>query len=413
MRIGRSLQTGRGQAPMVLFGPNNIFARKLASNAALATDQTPALQMANQMNYANTNYSFDGSPAPSFYGYSGLGYGGWPAGFQTNLSYTSFTIAFYVVDSSVPNQKVTFVNFSDATHWTTQPNGAHQNLQAGFNAVPVPDVTKIPQGQIWPNGTDRHVCIWRPSTNEYWEMWRFYDSSLYPSPPAPTTGYVFGNGAYTNSANTFNGIWPFSWGARATSLAASGGLITQQDIIDVLNGLPIRHSIGVALEVIANVAVPPTTRNDTHSSTPQFQADGTTPNPAFGYVDAVGEGTWCRFPASFNPASAMPGAGPIALAIATAIRDYGLFVMDGSGSISFNLEDPRVLGSPYSYAKVNAFAGSTGLAAGWYDSYINNNVPSTWTDSSLAKVTEVTNGLNSVFSQIPWQQLQVLQPFSS
>ena len=389
---------------MVLFGPNNIFARKLASNAALAADQTPALQMANQINYANTNYSYDGSTAPSFYGYSGLGYGGWPMGFQTDVSYQSFTIAFYVVDSSVPNQTITLVDYSNSTTYTTAAPGAKHNMQAPFNAVPVPDVTKIPQGQIWPNGTDRHVCIWRPSTNEYWEMWRMYGSP---------GSYVFGNGGYTASASTFNGIWQFNWGARATSLMASGGLITLQDVVDVLNGLPIQHSIGIALEVIANVAVPPTTRHDSHSDTPQFQADGTTPNPAYGYVDAVGEGTWCRFPASFNPASAMPGAGPLQLAIATAIRDYGLVVVDGAGSGSFNLEDPRVLGSPYSYAKVNAFAGSTGLAAGKYDSYINNNVPGTWTDSNLTKVTEVTNGLNSMIFTIPWQQLQVLEPFSS
>lgn len=148
----------------------------------------------------------------------------------------------------------------------------------------------------------------------------------------------------------------------------------------------------------------------------QFEADGTTPNPAFGLVDWVPEGTWCRFPASLNPASAMPGAGPIALAIATAIRDYGLFVDIATGtpgSTIFYLEDARVLGSPYSWAKVNPFAGSTGAAAGYYDSYINNHVSASWTDPTLPKVTEVLNGTNSVLSQIPWQDLQVLAQFSS
>ena len=403
MRIGRSLQTGRGQAPLALYDPDSIFRRKLPTVRSLATDQTPALKLANQCNYANPNYSYNGSPAPSFYGYSGMGYGGWSLGFQTTISYSSSTMALYVVDDTVPTQTVTFVNFTDATNWTSQPAGAHHNLQAGFNAVPVPDVTKIPQGQIWPAGTDRATTIWRPSTNEFWEMWRFYGSP---------GSYVFGNGAYTNTTNTFGGVWPNNWGASASSIAIDGGIITIQDVIDVLNGLPIQHALKIDLEVIADAVVPPATRHDFHSDTPQFQADGTTPNPAYGYVDAVAECTWLAFPASFDPASAMPGAGPLQLAIATAIRDYGLLVSDGSGNCSLKLEDPRALGSPYSYAKVNPFAGSTGAAVGYYDSYINNNVPASWAESSLQKITEKMGGTTSMVSQIPWQQLQVLEPFS-
>jgi len=202
--------------------------------------------------------------------------------------------------------------------------------------------------------------------------------------------------------------------------ASAGGLITIQDIVDVLHGLPIQHAIMVAPPVTSAtsfsapvVPVPPATRNDSASNTAQYEADGVTPNPAYGSVDAVGEGTWCRFPASFNPATAMPSSGPIALAIATAIRDYGLFVGDTAGGAIFCLEDARVLGSPYSWAKVNPFARHNSSVGNYYDSYINDNVPSTWTDPTLPKVTEVMGGTNGVVSQIPWQQLQVLQPFSA
>jgi hypothetical protein len=406
MRVARALQTGRGQTPLFLFGPNNIFVRKLASNAPLATDQTPALKLANQMNYSNSNYSYDGSPAPSFYGYSGLGYGGTAWGNQTQLNYWQYTIPLYVVDSSVPTQTVTVVQ-SSGTPW---PPGTFNNLQAGFNAVPVPDVTKIPQGQIQAIGTDGHAVIWRPSTNELWEMWRFGGSA---------GAYTFRYGAYTSSANTFNGIWPNNWGARATSLASLGGVVTIQDIIDVLNGLPIKHVIGVAIPVTSTTPsffTPPATRCDDHTvtGTPQYQSDGTTPNPAYGSGDAVAEGTYFRFPSTFNPSSAMQNAGPLQLAIATAIRDYGLFVFDGASSgARLNVEDPRVLGSPYSYAKVNPFAGSTGLAANYYDTRTNQYVPTGWTQSQLSKMTEVMNGVNNMIIKIPWQQLQVLQPFSS
>ena len=406
MRVARALQSGQGQAPLFLFAPNSIFTRKLASNATLATDQTPGLKLANQLSYANPNYSYDGSPAPSFYGYSGMGFGGVSGGNAAKFNFATFTYPLYVVDSTVPTQTVTYVE-SDGV--TPQPPGTAANLQSFFNAVPVPDVTKIPQGQIPANGTDGFAIVWRPSTNELWEMWVFRGS---------TGSYTFRYGGYVPNVDTFNGIFPHGWGANASGLVAGGGVITIQDVVDVLNGLPIQHAIEVSLPVTGGSHVPPATRNDPtqESNVVQFEADGTTPNPAFGLVDWVPEGTWCRFPASLNPASAMPGAGPIALAIATAIRDYGLFVDIATGtpgSTIFYLEDARVLGSPYSWAKVNPFAGSTGAAAGYYDSYINNHVSASWTDPTLPKVTEVLNGTNSVLSQIPWQDLQVLAQFSS
>ena len=407
MRVARAVQAGRGQGSLQLYDPNSIFRRKLASNATLATDQTPALKLANQCNYGNSSYSYNNTTAPLFYGYSGLGYGGHNVNFQNTLNFSGGTIALYIVDSFVSTQTVTLVQ-SDGV--TPRPAGANNNLQAGFNAVPVPDVTKIPQGQIWPAGSDKAVTIWRPTTNELWELWEMSGS---PS------AYVFQYGGYTNAASSFNGIWGNGWGTSASGLGNNGGVISIQDVIDVLHGLPIRHALKIDLQVIANSRVAPAVRNDTNANTsattiPQFEADGTTANPAYsGFPDAVPEGTWLRFPTNFNPSSAMPSAGPLALAIAAAIRDYGIYVSDGSGNCNLKMEDPRVLGSPYSYAKINPFTGSTGPAAGYFDSYINNNVASTWTDATLAKITEPFSGSGNLLVQIPWQQLQVLEPFSS
>jgi hypothetical protein len=427
MRVARTVMGGRGQAPLQLYGINtSIFHRKLASNATLSNDQTAAYLLSNQLSYGNPNYSWNGTDAaPSFYGYpssgpaanqANMGWAGYPIGYETTIGYTAYTIPVYVVDSTVPNQKVTYVSFADgnsylANTYTVHLPGWSNNLQNFFNAVPVPDVTKIPQGQIQSDATDGHAVIWRPSTNELWEMWRFNGSP---------GSYVFGFGAYIANVNTFNGIFTNGWGARACGLASAAGLLTIQDVVDVLRGGAIKHALGISIPVTANSHTAPATRNDSSSHTypthPYVNDDGVTPNLSAansGFIDAVAEGTWCRLPASFNPATAMPGAGPLALAIATAIRDYGLFVHDGGGNCAINLEDARALGSPYSYAKVNPFAGSTGAAAGFYDAYINNNVPGSWTDSTLPKVTEVLHGPSSVFSQIPWQQLQVLQPFSS
>jgi hypothetical protein len=107
----------------------------------------------------------------------------------------------------------------------------------------------------------------------------------------------------------------------------------------------------------------------------------------------------------------MPTAGPIARAIATAIRDYGMFVMDGFGNCTFNLEDARVLGSPYSWAKVNPFANA--ISGGGYNTYVNNFVSPNWADATLPTIQEFMGGATNLTLSIPWRQLQVLQPFSS
>ena len=76
---------------------------------------------------------------------------------------------------------------------------------------------------------------------------------MYGSPGS----YVFDGGAYTNDISGFNGIWPNNWGVSSSGLANNGSVISIQDIVDVLRGLPIRHAIKVDLQVTANAQCRP------------------------------------------------------------------------------------------------------------------------------------------------------------
>jgi|GEM_PF-3634725 len=440
MRIGRAVQVGRSQNSLFLYGPNNVFARKLASSAPLASDQTPALRLVNQINYANPNFSWNGTDtAPSFYGYptSGtyprdMGWCGNNNGFQTTITFKDYTHPLYVVDSTVPNQKVTLVNQTSSgvgPPYTPASVGAQGNLQPFINSVPVPDPTKIAagfsanseqvSGALSAPGTDGPAIIWRPETDEMWEFWRFFYD---PSQNGGVGGWTCQNGGYVPSVSNWSGIHTHV-ASSASGLASMGGAITLQDIADVLKGGSINHALSMVVCVnspTGTLPCPPAIDNDhaTHTTLfPYVNNDGVTPNLAAGnngYQDYVTESNWFRLPASFD-SSSMTGAGPIAKAIATAIRDYGLAIVDGGGNCHLKFEDTRVLGTPYSWAKVNPFGNLSGAAATYnpFTSYCNANVPSSWTDSSLPAVTEIFSGTNNVMQKIPWGQLEVLEPFSS
>lgn len=389
--------------------PSAVFSRKLAAGTPLAADQTPALKVANQLNYSNKSYTYNGEAAPKFYGYSGKGVLG-AEGFSAVASFKSATPAVYFMPPGATRIKVTFVN---PTTGLAEPAGAKGNLQAGFNAVPYPDPTKIPHGQIWPEGTDKWVVIFDLATGEMWEMWRDAETE-----GAPT----FKNGGYVPNIRAWNGIFPTqaegAWGARASGLACVGGMLTHQDIIEVMAGGSIKHALAMALPVGGVSHVAPATRNDSkpHTATPETyknEAEETVTNPAFGLVDAVAEGTWFRLPEGFDVAGHLGGTpGKLELAIGEAWRVYGWFVNDSGGNCQLYVEDTRPLGSPYSYSKVNPFYNGDAS----YSAYVNEFVPAAWGDAAAAPVTELMQGKKSVLfnlSQKLAPSLQVLEPFSS
>lgn len=187
----------------------------------------------------------------------------------------------------------------------------------------------------------------------------------------------------------------------ATGLSQPAGIITLQDLVEVLMGKPIKHALAFSFpNTIAAGPVAPADRHDEQESVPE-EWEGK-PNPAHG-KDGVAESSWFRFP----PGSAAAEHGITKLlevAIFNAVRDYGLFVANSSGSVSIQIEWPGVLGSPYAWPSVNPLAGAPSAwgTFSW--------IPSSLTNPSLGVFSEEIKGASSCFSKQPWQLLEALEP---
>ncbi len=389
--------------PFAPFAPNNIFERNMTS-AARRASQELAKRYANQLNYSSASYSYNVEPAPNFYGaaYAGgkIGYMTASGSTESHLQFVTYTPTILVVPPTTLRHKVTFVN----SKGEPEPAGAASNLQAFWEAVPVPSVSTIPEGSLtYATGTDHHLCI--ICGHEMWEFWKFEANE----PP-----YTAQYGGYVADMRTFLGVLPNKWGARATGLALIGGLITMQDIVEVLRGGKINHAIGISAPVSGPGWVSPATRSDAGEGSyfggaPELHEG--TPNPAYPYTDAVPEGSWFVFPAASRPSEYGINATkePIAAAIFEAIRTYGCFIHDsGAGSLTIQLESPVALGSPYSWVKVDPTAAGP-FNWSFYDKAW---IPASWGDPTLHKITEEIQGTEGILTKQPWKTLEVLEPFT-
>lgn len=381
---------GRSQNPFAPFALNNIFERDV-TGLALAEDQTPAKKIANQLNYNNEAYEH-------WYGYTGPAFA---TGEITKANIASFTPTVFIVPYNETTQKITFIKEGGEP----QPAGESSNLQSYFEKVPVPDVTKVPGGAIVAEGTDKHICILRynlDGTIELWECWK-----LEGTPGSYTMRY----GGYIRNTREWNGIFPNNWGARATSLALTGGLITQQDLVEVLSGGSIKHALLMTIAVTdAPGPIAPATRQDRQVNVPELHEGKA--NPAYPNVDAVAEASWFRFPKSSSP-SEFGMTGLLEKAIYEAIRKYGVFVGDGN-TCRFVIESPLSSGSKYSYNKVFPLAGAPAVNLAPFGSGASFTYAQGLADYKLPLFSEKLYGSSgSIFSKQPWQNLELLAPRSS
>ncbi len=416
MRVGRAFAAGRGNVPFRPFSPTScIFTRNMESHP-LASSQTVARLVGNQLSYANKNYvsreGFNGATAPSFYGYAGIGYGFNLTGFQTVANFTSFTPALFVVPAGQATEKLTL----SKSNGEPQEPGFDNGLQESFNAVPMPTLSKVPAGVLTAEGTDRECVIYQPSTGKMWEIY-----NLRGEPGK----WLFAYGAYIGPGSThgfngtvgeWNGIFGPGeggqvFGMRATGLSGIGGMITTQDVIEVLRGGAIKHALELSMCVTAPEHVPPATRNDSFFNVPK-EHEGQ-PNPAYPSTDKVPEGTWLKYPNAAHPSEfgISVSSEPMATAIFNAIRTYGMYVNDSAGTTSFAMQWWGSMGTPYAYEKVNPYAGASAVSTGYKKA--NENVPESWADPSLPVLKESNGGTTSMFTKQPWQELELLEPFSS
>jgi hypothetical protein len=378
----------------------------LASEAEVS-EHHYAAKLANQFFYAKA------SESGKFFGYAGVGYAGSADGFNTIVNFKEAAMPLYVVPPNRRRVKVWYVQEGGAEE-TLRAEGASSNLQSYWEAVPLPDVNKLPHGQIPTVGTDHTAFIWSPATDELWQFFRLYQFLEGPHQGEWKSSY----GSYISPVSGSNGINPNKWGPSASCLSNLGGTISTRDLVNVLRGGKIGHALSVVAIVTADTPLaplPPATSNDTRENLSEAQKPKAE-NPAYGAVDAVPEGLWCRFPPASRASEFGMSGEPLATAIYEAIREHGLVVRDGGPNMAFIINDPRTLGTPYSDTPVNPFAGAVSLHGGntaaQIEEYVNAFVPSGWTDPTLPVLSEELHGTSSVLSKMPWRTLEQLKPRS-
>jgi hypothetical protein len=374
----------------IYYSAGSVFNRPLGAGDVVSADQTPAHNLANQIQY--------GRQGRTPFGYTGVGYGHyqWPGSIGFNMSTFSFPI--YAVTNATPLQKVGLWH-PGVNGGANYPFGADfANIQQFYNAVPIPDKTLCPRI----TGTAPNVDLWSPSengfviwnrdTDEAWEMYGASNTGPLDMQTAMNCTWLARAGGYIPSMTAFNGCFLNKWGARATSLGAIGGMITMQDLRDVFNGGDINHSLCIAASFNAGVGtqVAPASRSDgvgpnNVATIPSGYPGAGGANPAYG-LDVTHEGARYRLPVDVD-LSGISATNLLGAAVARCLREYPLMIVDTTGACALYVEDPRTQGSPYHLQGPNAVDPLT--------------LP--WPGHLF------TGSLN----EVPWDALQVLDPVPS
>jgi hypothetical protein len=396
------------RAPFAPFAPGNIFEQN-ATILTRAASQGSRHKFADQLNYSLQNYTH-------WFNYTGPGYSN--NGGVIHGNWETFTPSLFIVPPGQPTQKVTLLENPPGNE--PRPPGANSNLQSFFEAVPMPTFSKVPSGGLTQaTGTDKEICIIQGK--QMWEMWKLEGEE---------GAYTFRFGAYIPDMTVFNGVLPNGWGARACGLALIGGLITIQDLAEVMRYAkspssapePHYHAIQINLPVTNTGEGPtaPATRADESANIPElipagkgFPKEGEA-NPAYPNKDAVAEGRWFAYPAASKPSEfgLSWGGTPISTWLFECVRRNGIFVGDGSGGVAVQFESMQAMGSPYSYCGVNPVAGAPGdwnsPPFGW--------VPAAMTNAECATIEETVDKENNLFVRAlsePANELEMLEPRAS
>ena len=303
---------------------DSILNEPLAVDAPLAdTSADWSARLARQCRYSPSSSGVTGPYAPPF---------------NVAINTSTFSIPVYTMPLDTPRIRVVWRQGG-----VERDNAFDHGLSATLLEVPMPNRLLMPPGdhdldhQVEARGSDRSCVI--VCGQEMWELFGLTHDD------AEVNGWRCSYAAYVANAYSWSGVWPF-WGMRACGLAATLGMVT---IEDTLRGL-IDHPLGIALPVVGatgtgtNGHVAPATRNDNGSN-----ATGAT---ELLNADRVPEGARFRLPAAFDvdgfvAASATPADKSTLRAFTLALRDYGVFVIDGAGVAALYAEDYRTVGSPY------------------------------------------------------------------
>lgn len=318
-----------------VFASTSFWQTPLADDAPLETSASKngttggknsyVQRLVNQAHYTKTSTPVAGYNDPPYNVYVNIG---------------SYSLPYYIIPPDHPTQKVTWM--TDNGNGPPADDELANGLQLVLNEVPVPIG---PAGErfetyygmdMCAGGTDREVVFYKPDTDELWEfwLWNWNDDE---------ERYECGYGGYLANVSESDGVLPHNWGARATSLCAMGGVGTMTEL---MNGV-IPHMLGLGLTVTGDHDLP------LYYQAPATRYDSASVTPSQSFLDGIPEGTMFRLPHDYE---IDPDLYDITKIIITAARDYGLIVVDTSGTVNFQMEDDRTLGTPYCSVTENNYS---------------------------------------------------------
>jgi hypothetical protein len=253
------------------------------------------------------------------------------------ISTTSYSVPIYQVPADQPTVPVKL-----------KSSYRVPALASAWGAVPLPESAQAAAG------SDGHLVVWQPSSDELWEFWRLsrQEGSWQASWGGAIQHVSTSSGTYDREA------WPGAngtWGASASGLSIAGGLIT----LEQLERGEIDHALAISVpEIRAGAFASPATRTDGRSLNALSLPEG-----AHLRLDPTLDLSRLHLP-------------PLTLMLAEAAQRYGIVVRDIAGSVTFYGQDPSPTGK-------NPYFGSSGYFEG--------------------------NFAGNVLAPFPWQDLQVLR----
>lgn len=223
------------------------------------------------------------------------------AGVSVNT--TTYSRPIYRVDASTPKVPVFLLQ--------DQGGSVDLEIRAGV---------RIPAQAKASNGTDGHLCILDDSIDREYDFYRLKFNTTLSRWEAKTCGIIT-NYSFSDGIQKRLSVWNT---ATASHLPLAGGTI----MLSELQAGVIQHTLAIALNRPKNYPA---------VVWPAQTTDGWYTGP-----NAIEEGRRFRFPSNIVINSAWT---PITKMLVTAIRDYGMVVMDKTGSgLSFYVEDPTQYG---------------------------------------------------------------------
>ena len=251
-----------------------------------------------------------------------------------------------------PNQPTVRVQLDDST------GAVRSALQAAFASVPIP--ANAQPG----SDSDAELTVWQPSSDKLWEFFQMQHlSDGWHAEWGGAIDYVSQSPGYFNADS-----WPgasSSWGATASSLPQSAGVIT---LADVQRG-EIDHALAVNLPYPCQGIY----------SWPAQRTDG-----AGTASNCIPEGAHLRLNPSLDiPALHLP---TFVQMMAEAAQRYGIIVRDQTKwEIGFWIEDPAAADTSNPFYDTNGDPSTTGPFQGRWPNQLMGYFP--WSALEVLRMT--------------------------